>query len=325
MRTVLFCACVALALVFGLLSEVSRTTHTPGRGSSSPHESMTAELERARQNRVGVAMRDSVETRALAYGRDSLAKLAPGDELLVTAAQLLTILRLSVTGDTAPEHEKQLLKAAARMPDKAHTTRPSLSIVKTATEPPFIILLQAEGEHESFLLDHMRGAGGFAYQSNQHRPIGAVLDHALAGKCASSSVSSSASGGVAKWKTPSRGLMVDGGAYFGFFALRAASLGCHAVIIEPQQMLAPFLAASVLLNGREFAGRVQTLRAVLGGPAALAETGGKKVQLVDRAGMSSYAMVAPVHARTAPMPVGKYRSNLLLLAISVPSLTEFSW
>ena len=70
----------------------------------------------------------------LAGGRDGLDRLAPGHELLVTTAQLLTILRLSV-GDAAPAHEKQLLEVAARMPDyKTHNARPVLSIAKTSTE-----------------------------------------------------------------------------------------------------------------------------------------------------------------------------------------------
>ena len=309
----LLCAMAALSwAAFALFSEVRRTLAKPERPSM--HESMRLQMERARAHAPGVANRPGqAERHALARGRDALLELGPGEELLVTTAQLLKILAVSVDA-SASAHELRLLEVARRMQDlKTQSEHRPLSIVRTNTVPAFIILLQARGEHESFLLHHMRGAGGHAYHSNLHEPIGAVLEHVLSGKCTKPVVVATARGTVANSSTVSRSLMIDGGAYFGFFGLQAAALGCSAVIIEPQRMLAPYLAASVLLNGAGYANRIQIMNGVIaasttephasvpsgndGGARSGGGGGGSggssgKVHLVDRQGMSSYAVAA---------------------------------
>ncbi len=284
-------ACAALILgvgVLGLLEQVRRSLVQ--NRSPNAHESMRIQMERARAHAPGVAVhttRDAQhEQHILARGREALSELRPGEEFLVTSEQVAQILALSVP-DSSDPHELQLLRIASRLPDqKTQREHRSLSIVKTNTVPPFVMVLQARGDHAAFLLQHMRG-GQHAFHADNHEPVGAVLEWALE-ECVSGGADSSA--------VPS--LMIDGGAYFGFFGFQAAAAGCDAVLVEPQRALAPFLAASALLNGAEFAKRVQLVRGLISGPALPPTMWPAHFHLVDRHGMSSYAVPADASAAT---------------------------
>lgn len=283
--------CVALlctTLVFvigtvGLLGEL-RSLLKGNQHSRSAHESMRLQMEKARAHAPAVSYPGLHEQHVLTHGRDALSGLGPGDEYLLSTEQLLRILTLSLV-DSSDRHELQLLKVAGRLADqKTLPQNLPLSIVKTNTATPFVMVLQARGDHESFLLQYMRGTGQQAYHANLHEPIGAALDHALE-HCSSNGTG-----------TDSPSLMIDGGAYFGFFGFQAVAAGCEAVLVEPQRALAPFLAASALLNGAEFAKRVQILRALIAGPALPSTTWPEYFHMVDRRGMSSYAVPAQASA-----------------------------
>ena len=150
--------------------------------SPGAHESMRLQMERARAHAPRAAMLPGYEERILSRGRDAIAELPPGEEFLVTAEQLAEILEQSVASTSDP-HEQYLLKLARRLPkQKTQAEHRPLSIVKTNTQPAFAIVLQTQGLHSPFLLQHMRGAGQHALHADGHEPIGTVLEQAL--RCA---------------------------------------------------------------------------------------------------------------------------------------------
>lgn len=300
--------CAALVLSTGIIGALLRQAQralVEDRGPSA-HERMRIQMERARAHAPNAATHSGLhEQHILTRGRSALSELGPGEEFLLTTEQLAQVLAVSVDNTNDP-HELELLKIARRLPNqKTQTKQHPLSIVKTNTVPAFVMVLQARGDHEGFLLQHMRGAGQHAFHADKHEPIGAVLERDLA-ECASDRL------GASSPSVPP--LVIDAGAYFGFFGFQAAAAGCDAVLIEPQRALAPFLAASALLNGAEFAKRVQILRALISGPTLPSTTWPEHFHLVDRHGMSSYAVPVEVSAVNPPTTDTFTLDGLLRLA-----------
>lgn len=128
----------------------------------------------------------------------------------------------------------ELLACTDRMPKlrlAGGDTAPPFAVIKTSTQPPFLMVVPAEGEHSEFLLEHMRSKeGNYAFAAEAHGPMGEAVRYVLKeSQCA-----------TAEGRAHQRPhVTLDGGAYLGFFALLFASRGCDAVAVEPQSSVLP--------------------------------------------------------------------------------------